>query len=140
LSNWQPGDEALNADAMLFAAGLAAGTSRRNGLWLAGLCGFLALLSAGLGAWGLRERSELVAMAARLRGAGPAPNMPQEVLLPAYSPSPEDYWHLRTLLSQDSSRLLVSTPAAGAITPPLPLSGPPILRAGQRDAGVETAK
>src|SRR5437764_1049589 len=44
----------LNADHMLFAAGLAAG--RRGRRWWAGLSGALALLSVGLAFWGWSER------------------------------------------------------------------------------------
>ncbi len=67
LTGWRPDSAGLDADAMLFAAGLAAGRQRRGRLLGPSLCGLLAALAAGLGAWGLTERAERQELATRLR-------------------------------------------------------------------------
>jgi len=138
LAGWRPDSEGLDADAMLFAAGLAAG--RRGGgrvLWAA-LCVVLAVQAVGLAAWGFRERAERVALASRLHEPSPAPQVPgllaaTELPEPTYTPSPEDYFHLRQRLEQDPNHWLASAAGAGTATigPPPPQAS--ILRAGQRD-------
>jgi hypothetical protein len=136
LADWQPAPGNLNADAMLFAAGCAAG--RRKGvplLWPV-VCALLVAQAAGLGLWGLSERAERVALAGRLHERAPASNVPQPPAVadssePRYTPSPDDYFHLRRRLERDPSRWLASAQPAGtqAIEPPPPA----ILRAGQRN-------
>ena len=46
LSVWRPNAEGLNRDAMLYAAGLAAGKAERGRLLWPALCGFLAVFAA----------------------------------------------------------------------------------------------
>src|SRR5439155_10166786 len=58
LSGWRPRVEGLDADAMLFAAGLAAGRRGRVVFVVSALGGLLAIVAAGLGVWALSERSE----------------------------------------------------------------------------------
>src|SRR5437870_46944 len=83
------------------AAGRAAG--RRGRLLWPALCTLLAAQAAGLWAWGLSERTERVALAGLLHERAPAPNIPPapavaEFPAPRYSPSPDDYFHLRRRL------------------------------------------
>jgi len=75
LAGWQPAAGNLDTDAMLFAAGRAAG--RRGRLLWPALCTLLAAQVAGLGVWGFSERSERVALAGLLHDRVPAPNIPQ---------------------------------------------------------------
>jgi hypothetical protein len=135
LAGWQPAPAGLDADAMLFAAGQAAGRRGRGRLVWPALCVLLAVQAAGLGVWGLSERAERQALANRLREPAPIPGAPPATVVAAssYTPSPDDYFHLRRRAEQDPGRWLASLPPAGppALGPPPP--GPTILRAGQRD-------
>jgi hypothetical protein len=142
LAGWRPTVEGLDAHAMLFAAGHAAGQRGRARLLWPALCVVLAVQVAGLSMWGLSERAERQALASQLRERPPARNTPAETLdtvLPesAYTPSPEDYLHLRQRMEQDPSRLLLSFSPTGSqpLEPPPP--NPPILRAGQRDGQLD---
>jgi hypothetical protein len=137
LAGWRPDAEGLGADAMLFAAGAA---SARRGpgrvLW-PGLSLLLAVLAAGLGAWGLSERAGREALAERLRQRAPAAGEPAPTTLavapqPSYAPSLDDYFHLRRQLEQDPGRWLAAAPNVGPPPAPPP-AGPPMLRGGQRD-------
>ena len=58
LSVWRPNAEGLNREAMLYAAGLAAGKAGRGRLLWPALCSLLVVFAAALGAWGLNERAE----------------------------------------------------------------------------------
>jgi hypothetical protein len=138
LTGWRPGAEGLDADAMLFAAGLAAGQREWGRRLAPALCGFLAALAAGLGAWGLSERAGRLVLVGRLPERAPAPSAPPVTavaVLPesSYTPSPDDYIHLRRRAEQDPGRWLASAQPTGtrALGPPLP--EPAIFRAGQRD-------
>jgi hypothetical protein len=136
LAGWQPAAGNLDTDAMLFAAGRAAG--RRGRLLWPALCTLLAAQVAGLGVWGFSERSERVALAGLLHDRVPAPNIPQapavaEFPEPRYSPSPDDYFHLRRRLEQDPGRWLAAAQTAGTKPIGPPLARPPILKAGQLD-------
>jgi len=136
LADWQPAAGNLDADAMLFAAGCAAG--RRKGvplLWPV-LCALLAAQAAGFGLWGLSERAERVALAGRLHEHAPASNTPRapavaESSEPRYAPSSDDYFHLRRRLERDPGRWLASARTVGSQTTEPP--APAILRAGQRN-------
>jgi hypothetical protein len=80
---------------------------------VAALCGVLALLAAGLGTWGLTERAQRLALAARVGEPAPAPaalpaNSVAELPQAVYRPAPDDYLHLRRLLEQDPLRWLAS--------------------------------
>jgi hypothetical protein len=134
LAGWHPASGGLDADAMLFAAGRAAGRRGPGRLLWPALCLVLAVQAAGLTAWGLSERAECRSLAERLRERAPAPSAPPatavaEVPEPSYTPSPDDYFHLRRRAEQD---WLASLPSAGLPTHEPPAE-PPIPRAGQRD-------
>jgi len=136
LASWQPSTERLDTDAMLFAAGRAAGWRGRTRLLWPALCAFLAVQAAGLGAWGLSERAERLALADRPPERAPTPTAPAPTavaVLPeaSYTPSPNDYLHLRRRVEQDSGRWLVSAQPAGGKAPGPPTE-PAILSAGQR--------
>jgi hypothetical protein len=138
LAAWRPAAEGLDADAMLFAAGLAAGRrGRGQRLWPV-LCAVLTVQAAALGVWGLSERAQRQALANRVRDAAPAPQTPPatavaELTAPSYMPSPTDYFHLRRRAEQDPGRWLASPPPAEAPIPQPPAK-PAILRAGQRES------
>jgi hypothetical protein len=138
LAGWRPDSTNLDADAMLFAAGQAAGRRGRGRLLWPALCGVLALQAAGLGAWGLSERAERQVLTSLLREQTPERNALLAPALasapePSYTPSPEDYFHLRRRAEQDVNGWLASLapPGPQAVGPPPP--EPAILRAGQRD-------
>jgi hypothetical protein len=139
LKGWPPSTDGLDADAMLFAAGLAAGRPGRNRFLAPALCGLLAALALGLGAWGLTERAERLALASRFVDHGPASNRSAvaagAVLSePSSANSPESYLNLRRIMEQDPSSWLASLEPTGpqrmGPAPPQPA----IFRAGQRDA------
>jgi hypothetical protein len=138
LAGWQPDPAGPGADAVLFAAGLAAGRRGRGRLLWPALCVVLAVQAAALGVWGLSERAECQALAERLHERTPAPGVPPanavvEVPGPSYTPAPDDYFHLRRQAEQDPGRWLASLPPPGpqAIGPPPP--EPAILHAVPRD-------
>jgi hypothetical protein len=138
LSGWRPDAEGLDADAMLFAAGLAAASSRRGSFWGTALCGVLALLAVGLGAWGLTERAERLALVSRVgepaRSPSVSPANPAVVPQgPAYTPSPGDYFSLRRQMEQDPSGLLAPAQPEGVQAPRPPQPATAILRAGELD-------
>jgi hypothetical protein len=138
LTGWRPRAEGLDADAMLFAAGLAAGRRGRGRLLLPALCGLLAALAAGLGAWGLDEHAERQALAARLRQRAPTPGVPPAAHVavapkPSYEPSPTDYLSLRRRMEQDPGGWLAPPEPAGPKAPGPPPPEPPVFRLGQRD-------
>ena len=138
LAAWQRAAGNLDADAMLFAAGCAAGRRGRLRLVWPALCALLVVQAMGLGVWGLSERAERVALAGRLQERAPAPNVPQapavaQLPAPRYTPSPDDYFQLRRRLEQDSGRWPASALAVRAQTIARPAPGPAILRAGQHD-------
>lgn len=138
LANWQPAAERLGIDAMLFAAGHAAGRGgwgRR--LWPA-CCVLLAVQAAGLFAWGLSERGERQALASRLHEQAPVTNVPAPPATRAefgYVPSPDDYFHMRRRMEQEPSGGQASLPSDA---PPVgqPLE-PPILTPRQLDGLLE---
>jgi hypothetical protein len=138
LAGWQPASENLNADAMLFAAGLAAGRGSPGRLLWPALCGILAIQVIGLGVWGLSERAQRQALANDLRQRSPVPKaLPaaHAAASPAlsYSPSPDDYFQLRRRLEKDPGSLLVSPgPVPGSPIDPVPPQ-PAILQAGQHN-------
>ena len=138
LSSWRPGAAGLDADAMLFAAGLAAGRARRGRLNGPVLCGLLAALAFGLGAWGLSERAERQTLTALLRERGPSSQpLPVTVVAvfsePGYTPAPGDYFSLRRQMEQDPDRWLASLEPSGGQAPAPPPAAPAILTPRQRD-------
>jgi hypothetical protein len=132
LAGWRPASAGPGADAMLFAAGLAAGRRGRGPLLWPALCALLAVQAAGLTAWALAERGERRALAARLSEQAP-PNAVATLPAPTYTPAPSDYFSLRRLVEQDTDRSAAVSEGAGPQTPEPPPPGPAILSAGQRD-------
>ena len=138
LAGWRPAPGGPDADAMLFAAGLAAGRRGRGRVLWPAACALLAVLAAGLGGWGASERAGRVALAGRPPGPAPAPDAPPATAVAvappesSYTPSPDDYYHLRRRAEQDLGRWLDSPPTA--VAPGAPPPAPAILRAGQRDS------
>jgi hypothetical protein len=137
LAAWRPAAEGLDPNAVLFAAGLAAGRSGRGRLLAPALCGLLAALAVGMGVWGMTERAERLALAAGLSKQPPTPQAvpPNAVAgLPelTYTPSSDDYIHLRRRAEQDPNRWLAALSPAGGQAP-APPPGPAILHAGQRE-------
>jgi hypothetical protein len=138
LAGWHPASAGLHPDAMLFAAGQAAGRRGRGRLLWPALCLLLAVQAAGLGAWALSERAECRALASRLGERAPAPEALPAVAVgvppgPSYTPSPDDYFHLLRRAEQDPGHWLASLPPAAPQAPGPPPPEPAILRAGQRD-------
>jgi hypothetical protein len=138
LAGWHPASAGLDADAMLFAAGRAAGRRGPARLLWPALCVLLAAQAAGLGAWGLSERAECQALASRLRELAPAPGVPPATAVahlpePSYMPSPDDYFHLRRQVEQDPSRWLASLQPAGPQVPGPPPPEPAIFTPRQHD-------
>jgi hypothetical protein len=137
LGSWRPTADGLDADAMLFAAGLAAGRRGRGVVVVSVLCGFLAILAVGFGVWGLNERAERQSLASRLRdripdsSAYPVSNADLASQQP-YRPAQDDYLHLYRQLEEDANGSLASRQPAG----PRSLGPPPqpaILTPRQRD-------
>ena len=137
LAGWQPASDGLSADAMLFAAGQAAGRRGRSQLLWPMLCALLTVQAAGLGVWGLSERAERQALASRLsdraraHSASPAPVV--VVRESSYEPPPVDYLSTRRQMEQDPNGWLASRQPAGlqALGPSPP--PPAILTPRQRD-------
>ena len=137
LAGWQPASDGLSADAMLFAAGQAAGRRGRSQLLWPMLCALLTVQAAGLGVWGLSERAERQALASRLSDRAPthsAPPAPVFVVRESsYEPPPGDYLSTRRQMEQDKDGWLASRQPAGlqALGPSPP--PPAILTPRQRD-------
>jgi hypothetical protein len=116
LANWLPAADGLNAEAMLFAAGLAAG--RRGRIIWPTLCVVLLAPAVGFGVWGFTERAERRALAQRLdeRSAAPvrSPQAPAvESPGPEYVPSPNDYLQLRQRAELDPDGWLAMSRPGG---------------------------
>jgi hypothetical protein len=132
LSGWRPDAEGLDAERMLFAAGLAAGKRGRRWLLWPAFCLFLAIQATGLGVWALAERAERQALASRLREGGPGPSAPPVTAVavlaqPSYTPSPDDYFHLLRQMEQDPTGWLASGQPVGPQEPGPPPPQPVIL-------------
>jgi hypothetical protein len=138
LAGWQPASRGLDADAMLFAAGQAAGRRGRSQLVWPALCALLAVQAAGLGAWALSERAERQALASRLPERVPTSGPSRAIAVavipaPSYEPSPGDYLSTRRLLEQDPKGWLSSVQLAGLKALRPPSAHPAILTPRQRD-------
>jgi hypothetical protein len=130
MAGWQPSTAGLDTDAMLFAAGQAAAAGRRGRYLWPALCAFLAIQTTGLAIWGLREHSEREVLARRLGDHTPAAQVPPADVVASYSPSPNDYIHLRQRAEHDQRLWLAAEHAEAAGGPGL---DPAILRAGERE-------
>ncbi len=141
LAGWLPAATVLNTDAMLYAAGLAAGRGgrRRERIVWPAVCVVLLVQAVGLGFWAFSERAERRELARRLMHSAPTPNQLPETAVadaqrpPAYTSSPNDYLQLRQRAEQDPDGWLAMSYSRGrqAIAPPPP--GPAILTGGQWD-------
>jgi hypothetical protein len=137
LSGLQPGADGLDADAMLFAAGVAAGRGGRGRFVWHALCLLLVAVAAGFGAWGLTERSERLVLVNAVKERAPTPAPVPEIpahVEPSYTPSSSDYLSLRQMLEQDPDRW----PASRQPSPQGPPEPEPVIpTAGQRDRLLE---
>lgn len=137
LSGWEPAQQALDADAMLFAAGRAAGQRgaiRRVWPTLTGLLGVVVL---ALLFWGMGERKERVRLADQLRlQPVPTPPLPHDV---SPMPTPADDTGSTAILAvhralergQDDWAI---QPTKETDAPGLPGAPAPVLQLGQRNA------
>ena len=138
LAGWQPASGSLDADAMLFAAGQAAGRRGQRPLLWPALCALLAVQAAGVGVWGLSEHAERLALAASLSQRAPVPSPSAAsglAVIPesSYQPSPGDYLSSRRLMEQDPNGWLASLQPAGPQVPGQPPPEPAILTPRQPD-------
>jgi hypothetical protein len=134
LSGWRPDATGLDADALLFAAGLAAGRRGRGVLIAGALCGVLAIAAVGLGVWALSERAERQILVQLLEKQRQPPNEPPGRVAPtpeSYTPSPAAYLTLRRQMELDPNRWLtaVSSGSPALEAPPQP----DIYKIGQTD-------
>jgi hypothetical protein len=138
LSAWQPSSEGLDADAMLFAAGRAAGPPHRVRFVWPALTGFLAVLALAFGVWATTERAERLALDQRLRQLSAAPSEP--VSSPSVPDDPPrtdeptaDAWLTARRALEDGLEAWpprpIDTPATAD-----PIITVPVLMVGQRDA------
>jgi hypothetical protein len=133
LAEWQPKTEGLDPDAMLFAAGLAAGQRRARFLWPA-LCALLLVPIGGLGVWGFSERSERLALTSQLGRRAPFTDVLASngaVSKFRYTPAANDYFQQRKRVEQDASYYLASIEPARLDAHGLQLPQTEIMRAGQ---------
>jgi hypothetical protein len=137
LSGWRPDSKGLDADAMVFAAGLAAGRRGRGRLLGPSLCGLLAALAVGLGVWGLTERAQRQALALHHPEPAPTPRAARQIdvaVVPDLLPSllPDAYFNLRRQAEQDLGRRQASVEPDAPQPPGPPPPEPRILSVGQR--------
>ena len=137
LSACQPAPEGLDADAMLFAAGRAAGPHRVRFVWPA-LTGFLAVLALVMAVWATPERAERLALARHLRQLSPAPSEPVSTpTVPSEPPTADEPTADNWLTSRRAlEQGLEAWPPQAIETPttPGPIPTVPVLMVGQRDA------
>jgi hypothetical protein len=138
LARWHPDAEGLDAAAMLFAAGHAAGRRGRGRFLWPTLCAALAVLAAGLGLWGRSEHAACRALADLLRERGPGPTAPPAPAVavvpePSDMPSPGGQFSLRRQLEQDPNCWLAALQPVSPQPPGPPPPEPAILRGGQWD-------
>jgi hypothetical protein len=131
LASWQPASVGLDADAVLFAAGRAAG--RRGRLYWAASCAVLTMLAVGLGLWGISERAERQVLASRLAPVLDTASSSDGTTLPepSYSPSPNGYLNVRRQAEEDPGRWLASSQFEEPSPPGPPPPESAILRSGQ---------
>jgi hypothetical protein len=143
LAAWQPSAEALDADAVLFAAGRASVQPGRTRFVWPALSALLTALAIVLGLWLVNERNERLALAGRLHERPTStdehsPSVPVGEIAPSASPgleepAPDSYLASRRALEKGldawPSRVVVrSEPNDRSV------AEPPILTLGQRDA------
>lgn len=134
LSASRPAAEGLDADAMLFAAGRAAGSSRL--LWPA-LTGFFAVLALALGGWAMAERAERLASVPP--PSRPAEARPEPAPPPVESPEPQrsaDEWLTARRALEEGLEAWPPRPFDPTATPGL-RSDAAVLTVGQRDVLLE---
>lgn len=133
LAACHPAAAGLDADAMLFAAGQAAATkaARQRWIWPATTCSF-AVLSLALSAALVGERSERLALAARLGRQATETVKQSTAPIPDYSPPAADsYIAVRRLIEDEPEEAIVrSDPKSPLLLPP---EDRPVLRAWSTD-------
>jgi hypothetical protein len=133
LSAFCPAAAGLDSDAMLFAAGqaTAARTAGRRWAWPLATCGF-AVVSLTLAAALVGERSERLALAARLERQSIAMVSPPTVSPPEPALPPADsYIAARHWIESGADNDFVRTDPKPP--PPSPPDDPPVLRASSTD-------
>jgi len=138
LAGWLPASGGLDADAMLFAAGQAAGRRGQRRLLWPVLCALLTVQAVGLGAWGLSERALRQSLASRFPEPAPTPRASAAtavavVTRSSYEPSQGDYLSTRRQMEQDPNNWLASVQLAGPLAPEPPPPHTEILTPRQRD-------
>ena len=137
LSGLRPCQDGLDADAMLFAAGLAAGRQAKGKVLLSTVCGLLAVATAGLALWGLAQRQELIQLARhqqervgdfRIFAGQRKPEQAPSV----YEPSVDDYLSLRRAMEADPNDFVALSPAGNLRPGELPPPETEILNTGMR--------
>ena len=118
LAGWQPASDGLNADAMLFAAGQAAGRRGRSQLLWPVLCCAPHRTGRGAGRVGPVRAPSAKPWPAVFPERDPATQRAPRRPLPlvresSYEPSPGDYLSTRRLMEQDPNGWLASVATRG---------------------------
>lgn len=136
LAGWNPGVDGLDADAMLFAAGLAAARTGRGKLVAPIMCMFLAAVAAAICFWALIERSERLDLVSRLRerdrgadASQPPPTVARSEKLPKLSPFA--YFNMRRRMEQEAERSRIAVQPGSPQTVPLPPAESAVFKARQ---------
>jgi hypothetical protein len=136
LAGWNPSVDGLDADAMLFAAGLAAARMGRGKLVAPIMCMFLAAVAAAFCFWALTERSERLDLASRLRArdrvadaSQPPPTVARSETLPKLSPFA--YYNMRRRIEQEAERSRIAVPPESPQTVPPPAAESAVFKVRQ---------
>lgn len=130
LAQWRPTSGGLDADAMLYQAGLEAGRHHPSrSVWPA-LCVALVMACAGLGAWGLAERAEHQVISHQLNEQRFAKSNNASEPAASYIPVSNDYLQLRRQVEQDPGMYLATAQSTKGQVPQTSDTSE-ILRAGQ---------
>jgi hypothetical protein len=140
LSSWKPASEGLNTEAMLFAAGRAAGrTGIARIVWPVLAC-VMTVLAIGLGVWLESERTERQMLAQQLRQQSPTPRPAltapsPAVIAPINSPATDELPPESFLVAHRALELGLDAwpPRAVILVDPSMSPNPIIIRVGQRD-------
>jgi hypothetical protein len=129
LASWRPAGAGLDADAMLFAAGVASGRAGRR-VWAAAAC-VLAVVAVSLGVWGGIERSGRLELARQLAGQPPPPPVPASP--PEEPPSPGSYLTARSIVLERGVEAWVALPPTAHLPAAPESPEPTTLRSWRRD-------
>jgi hypothetical protein len=132
LLDWRPNSANLDGDAMLFAAGLAAGRRRGRLVWPA-LCFLFAAQAGGLALWAYAERADRLALAKRLEEHAPTSIVaPAPMIVESVPVAPSDGYLVRRRLIEDDPAVWLAYREPASARVPAPPSA--ILNAFQREA------